>query len=401
MNGHNIKLQHLETQYELHQKLFREPILRQLFFELTLRCNEHCWHCGSRCGDVKASEMGPYEWKRILDDVKENFADNLPQINVTGGEPLLYPYFEEVMSYAHELGFKWGMTSNAVLITKDVAGMLSSCGMGTISVSIDGLRDTHDAQRGLTGAYDKAMAGIQNLIDNGSFKHIMVTTVINHETMKELEPLYEIMCGLDIDSWRVIGVEPIGRALERPELLMTAADQKALMEFIRSKRAENMPVSYGCSHFLGTFYEREVRDWYFFCLAGVTTASITSTGDVTACLDIDRNQPGVVQGNVLRSCGYDSDGDCDELKSGICDAVGDESASSDSDSKHIGNCSSNRARRFSEIWRDEFKIYRYDKSEDDEKCRTCESRRYCLGGACHTWDYAKSEQRVCLLDALG
>lgn len=377
MNNTKMKISHLETQYDFHNNIFKEPMLRQLFFELTLRCNEHCWHCGSRCGDVRADEMSADEWKRILREVKEDFDGNLPQINVTGGEPLLYPHFEDVMSYAHELGFKWGMTSNAVLITKEVASMLERCGMGTISVSIDGLRDTHDKLRGLPGAYDKAMAGIQNLIDNGSFKHIMVTTVVNHETMKELEPLYEIMRNIDIDSWRVIGVEPIGRALDRPELLMTDADQKTLMEFIRSKRADNMPVTYGCSHYLGLDYEREVRDWYFFCMAGVSIASITSTGDVTACLDIDRNQPGVVQGNV-----YSGNRDEMQAEGSVGDVTGG-------------------VRRFSEIWRNEFKIYRYDKSEDNDKCRSCESRKYCLGGACHTWDYARGEQRVCLLDALG
>lgn len=352
-----MKLSHLNLQHDNVKALYEKPYLRQLFFEFTLRCNEYCWHCGSRCGDVCAEEMGPQEWKDILDQVKKDFGKNLPQINVTGGEPLLYPHFEEVMSYAHLLGFKWGMTSNAILITPEVAKMLTRCGMGTISVSIDGLEETHDKLRGKKGAYKDAMAGIQNMINEGSFRHIMVTTVVNHDTMCELEDLYKIMCGIDIDSWRILGVEPIGRALERPDLAMTPQDQKALMDFIREKRADNMPVTYGCSHYLGLDYEREVRDWYFICMAGTMVASITSTGDVTACLDIDRSQPGVIQGNI-------------------------------------------HERSFTDIWKNEFKIFRYDKAEDDEKCRTCDSRKYCMGGACHTWDYNTNKQRVCLIDAL-
>ncbi len=352
MNVRKLKESHLNTQYKLHNQLFEQPYLQQLFFEFTLRCNEHCWHCGSRCGDVQASELSKADWKRILDEVKQDFAGSLPQINVTGGEPLLYPHFEEVMSYAHSLGFKWGMTSNAILITPEVAKMLERCGMNTISVSIDGLEETHDRLRGLPGAYQKAMAGIQNLIDCGSFDSIMITTVVNHETMHELDDLYEIMCGLDIDSWRIIGVEPIGRALDYPERAMTLEDQRNLLDFIRSKRADNMPVCYGCSHYLGLDYEREVRDWYFMCLAGITTASITCTGDVTACLDIERS-PAVVQGNI-------------------------------------------HERRFSDIWRNEFRIFRRDKAEDNDKCRDCNSRKYCMGGACHTWDFENNTQRVCL-----
>ena len=357
MNKNKMKLRHLDMQAEVREKFFKKPVLKQLFFELTLNCNEHCWHCGSRCGDVRADEMRPSEWKEILDQLKEDYKGSLPQINVTGGEPLLYPGFEEVMSYAHELGFKWGMTSNAILITPEVAQMLKRCGMNTISVSIDGLPETHDKIRGLKGAYKRAMEGIQNLIDLQFADQIMITTVVNHQTISELEPLYEIMCDIDIDSWRVMGIEPIGRALEHPELLLTNEDHKALMEFIRNKRANNDPVTYGCCHYLGLDYEREVRDWYFFCMAGISVASITVTGDVYGCLDIDRTQPGVIQGNV-------------------------------------------HERRFSDIWANEFKAFRHDRSADNETCKNCKSRKYCMGGAFHTWDLAAGTQRLCMADVL-
>ncbi|SDA62425.1 radical SAM additional 4Fe4S-binding SPASM domain-containing protein [Butyrivibrio sp. INlla18] len=357
MNNNDIKISHLDQQYDVRNEFFEKPILKQLFFELTLNCNEHCWHCGSRCGDVRATEMAPQEWKDILDQIKEDFNGSLPQINVTGGEPLLYPGFEEVMSYAHSLGFKWGMTSNAILITPEIARMLQRCGMNTISVSIDGLPETHDRISGLQGGYKRAMKGIQNLIDLKCFGSIMVTTVVNHETVRELDSLYEVMCDVDIDSWRIMGIEPIGRALDHPELLLTDDDHRYIMDFISSKRANNDPVTYGCCHYLGLDYEKEVRDWYFFCMAGVTVASITVTGDVYGCLDIDRTQPGVIQGNI-------------------------------------------HDRRFSDIWKNEFKAFRRDRAEDNEKCANCKSRKYCMGGAFHTWDLVNKTQRLCLIDAL-
>ena len=105
---------------------------------------------------------------------------------------------------------------------------------------------------------------------------------------------------MDIDSWRVIGLEPIGRALLRPELMLTPEDQKRIFSFIYEKRSEQMPVTYGCSHFVGFDYEREVRDWYFLCNAGIYTASIMANGDVGACLDIERNSK-TVQGNILET----------------------------------------------------------------------------------------------------
>ena len=72
-------------------------------------------------------------------------------------------------------------------------------------------------------------------------------------------------------------------------------DYRYLIEYIRSKRKEGYPVTYGCSHYLGLDYEREVRDWYFLCTAGIYTASIMANGDIGACLDIER-RPETIMG---------------------------------------------------------------------------------------------------------
>lgn len=353
-----IKKAHLTELAAYRRQLYRKPILKFLFFELTLRCNEHCWHCGSSCGDVPSEEMTTEQYKKLLEDIKRDFDVNSFQLCITGGEPLLRKDFYEIMSYAHELGFHWGMTSNAVLIDAEAAKKLKACGMDTISVSIDGLRETHDKLRGLKGSYDRAMAGINALINEGGFQHIQVTTVLNHETMKELDGLYEVMKGIDIDSWRVIGVEPIGRALSRPELLMTMEDQRELFSFIRRCReVDDMPVTYGCSHYLGLELEREVRQYYFICNAGIYSAGIMTNGDVGACLDIER-RPETIQGNIFKT----------SLK---------------------------------EIWDNGFAIFRQDLDKLSEKCSGCSSAEFCAGGARHSWDYDKNEQRVCFAGQKG
>jgi MoaA/NifB/PqqE/SkfB family radical SAM enzyme len=216
-----IKTNHLGALADHTRTLYQAPQLRKLFFELTLQCNERCFHCGSSCTAVRTDELTCDEWLRIIDEVKADFGTSSIQLCITGGEPLLNHDFFAIMSHAHEQGFSWGMTSNATLITPQVARQLADVGMGTISVSIDGLRDTHDKLRGLKGGYDRAMAGIQNLIDVGTFSAVQVTTVVNHANIDQLDELFRIMDGLDIDSWRVINLEPIGRALLRPDLMLT------------------------------------------------------------------------------------------------------------------------------------------------------------------------------------
>lgn len=351
-----LKEKHLEQLASYHENLVRKPELRRLFFELTLRCNARCFHCGSNCTPFAGEELTLEEYKRILEQVRGDFGTDRLQLCITGGEPLLRRDFFDIMGYAHRLGFRWGMTSNATLITRECAKKLADCGMGTISVSIDGLPETHDELRGLKGGYDLAMAGIQNLIDENAFRSIQVTTVFNHRNISEIDALFEIMDGLDIDSWRVINLEPIGRALQRPDLMCTKEDYIRLFEFIREKRRQGYPVEYGCSHYLGPDYEAEVREWYWLCNAGVYTASIMANGDIAACLDIER-RPELIQGNIKTDRLYD-------------------------------------------VWNERFEIFRQDLSEKCVSCKSCGHRRFCRGDAYHSWDYDQDRPMVCMKDIL-
>ena len=270
---------------------------------------------------------------------------------ITGGEPLLRPDFFEILSYAHETGFRWGMTTNATLITEDVAHRLAECGMATVSVSIDGLPETHDRLRGLPGGYEAAMRGIQNLINEGAFQNVQITTVVNHESIGELDALFEVFDRIDIDSWRVVNLEPIGRALQWPNRMLTDEDYRTLFSFIREKRKAGYPVEYGCSHYLGPDYEGELRDWYWLCNAGIYTASIMANGDIGACLDIER-RPETVQGTIRES-------------------------------------------RLKDVWENRFELFRRDLSDTSEFCKDCRHADHCRGDAHHSWDYDNNRPLIC------
>ena len=351
---YQFKKKELKLLSDYRKQLYSRPLLRHFFLELTLRCNERCLHCGSSCGDVPSEELSLAQYQDILDQVAEDFDVSTFMLCITGGEPLLRKDFFDILGYANDKGYIWGMTSNGTLITPEVAHKLRLAGMKTISVSIDGLESSHDAFRQTPGGYKKAMEGIQNLIDEGGFSHIQVTSVMNHSNMHELDDLYEIFCDMDIDSWRVIGIEPMGRALSHPELLLTPEDQERLFDFIREKRMENMPVTYGCSHFLGLKYEKEVREHYFTCNAGIYTASILCNGDIVACLDIER-RPELIQGNILKD-------------------------------------------RFKDVWENKFAFYRQGLDTQCAFCADCDVKEFCAGGAHHSFDYDRNEQRICFKD---
>lgn len=349
-----IKQKHLQQLADYRRSLQRKPKLKFLFFELTMRCNEHCLHCGSYCGDVKSEELPVDVYCRLLEQVKRDFKE-LPMLCITGGEPLLRKEFFEILGYANRLGYSWGMTSNGTLITDEVAHRLKETGMRTISVSIDGMEQTHDAFRRTPGGFRRAVAGVQNLLPY-DFKAVQVTSVITKKSIGELDQLFALMEELDVDSWRVVNIEPIGRALQLDGYTLDPEDYRFLMNYIRSKRAEGYPVTYGCSHYLGLDYEREVRDWYFLCNAGIYTASIMANGDIGSCLDVER-RPETIMGNVLKD-------------------------------------------DFTDVWYNRFELFRTPLSDKNEECSRCEVRYFCEGGAHHSWDYTNNRPLVCMKNIL-
>ena len=348
------KARHLQILNEYRQKLRKQPVLKFLFLEFTLRCNERCLHCGSSCGDVTSTEFPTRTYFEFLEKIKHDF-DELPMLCITGGEPLLRRDFFEITDYANKLGFNWGMTSNGTLITKDIARKLKETGMKTISVSIDGLEETHDNFRRTKGGFKRAADGVKNLLEQ-DFDSVQVTTVVTKKNIEQLDSLFELMCELDVDSWRVINIEPIGRALGLHGYTLDAEDYARMFDFIKEKRNSGFPVLYGCSHFLGLDYEREVRDWYFLCNAGIYTASVMSNGDIGACLDIER-RPETIQGNILSD-------------------------------------------DFTDVWYNRFDIFRRSLSERNEKCRSCDSCSFCEGGSYHSWNYDENRQMVCFREIL-
>ena len=133
---------------------------------------------------------------------------------------------------------------------------------------------------------------------------------------------------------------------------MMPEEHRHLLRFILDERLKQMPLEYGCSHYLGLTFEREVRDWYFMCLAGRTVASVTAEGNICACLDIERTEK-TIQGNIFRDS-------------------------------------------FTDVWRNRFGIFRQSLAERNEKCRACPERRFCDGDSHHSWDYGQDAPQACM-----
>lgn len=353
------KLGELTLLKNARDELRKKHELVDLFWECTLTCNAKCKHCGS------SAEKKKYEGELTTEEIKSAFkqiANDMDAsrilINVTGGEPLVRKDLCDVMEFASkELGFQWGMTTNGILLNDENIEKLKKANMETISISIDGLEQTHDKFRGIPGSYNIIINNIKKLKKANFVKHLQVTTVFHKDNISELDELYEVMLGLELDSWRLVSMDPIGRANENDELLLNGKEIKQLLDFIKSKKKnKRLELTYGCPGFLGLDYEKEVRKNYFYCRTGINVASILYNGDLFVCPNVPRINR-LIQGNIKRD-------------------------------------------NFKEVWDNKYKEFREKDRTKCEKCGKCEYWDYCLGGAYHTWNFSDNTQNKCTYEMI-
>ena len=155
----------------------------------TRTCNLRCRHCYMESdGQKYDGELTTEEAKRFIDDLAEF---RVPVLLFSGGEPLIRPDFFELAEHAAERGVRPTLSTNGTLITRDVAQRIKDLGVGYVGISLDGLADVNDMFRGVDGAYQRAMAGIENCVAVG--QRVGLRFTINHHNIMELDKIFDFI----------------------------------------------------------------------------------------------------------------------------------------------------------------------------------------------------------------
>tara|TARA_Y100000588_G_scaffold266837_1_gene281878 strand:+ start:2704 stop:3687 length:984 start_codon:yes stop_codon:yes gene_type:complete len=144
--------------------------LRDLRISVTDRCNFRCRYCMPR---ERFGEEHTFLPKRALLSfpeihrfVKACLPLGLKKVRITGGEPLLRPGLEELVSMLSETGVETALTTNASLLSRH-AEVLAASGLDRVTVSLDALDpDIHSMMADCTVPVEDVLEGIQSALDN-------------------------------------------------------------------------------------------------------------------------------------------------------------------------------------------------------------------------------------------
>jgi len=149
---------------------------------LGARCNFRCKYC---YGDYENRDQEILSTDEALSLLDELAGMGTQFIQLSGGEPLMFPGIEDVVDRANTHGICLGMSTNGSLIPRklDVVKKIQ-----TVCVSLDGEAATHDANRG-PGTHQRAMEGLQAARAAGVRVHIYCT--VTRYNVNSLDRLME------------------------------------------------------------------------------------------------------------------------------------------------------------------------------------------------------------------
>jgi len=170
------------------------------------RCNYFCEFCDIGKANLERKrihsdfvynlwtlEMASFDtWKSLVDDVSRF----KPIIAVTTAEPLLYPQLVDLIDHVHSRGLEIWVTTNGFLLATHAEKLLEHR-LDRLQVSIDGPATVHDKIRGVKGAFQRAIDGIDIIMSNRSGKkpYVSINCTIcdlNYDSL--VETLEHVRC---------------------------------------------------------------------------------------------------------------------------------------------------------------------------------------------------------------
>jgi radical SAM protein with 4Fe4S-binding SPASM domain len=194
---------------------------------ITNHCNLLCRHCWLNSGPCEQIPMVPKS--RVLKLIEDFCALGAEKFTITGGEPLTYPDWAELLSTAcsQPMVKEVRLQTNAILITPsnlDAILFLKDRGL-IIQTSLEGATpQVHDRVRG-EGSFHQTMRGLRLLVKGGMAPQVCLTFTEMGHNFDDIFDLLELADHLGIGQFVTGTLICGGRAAQSADLVPPAPSQ--------------------------------------------------------------------------------------------------------------------------------------------------------------------------------
>jgi radical SAM protein with 4Fe4S-binding SPASM domain len=262
-------------------------------WEITLKCNMRCLHCGSSASKARENELTTEESLALCNDLRRIGCRGVALI---GGEVFLRSDWYDIASEIKRLGMTLSIVSNGLALDEKLVSKISELEPESVGISIDGSNPyTHDYIRNVKGSFQKAIKALE-LLRIKSLPTSIITTLhkLNFREVPEIKNLI-LKKGI---AWQIQTASPFGR-LKRKHALSPREFYSVglLIASLREKySSDDLPVAgaHDSGYYSSIIPNTQLDEWRG-CQAGITNLGIKSNGDVKGCLALPDE---FIQGNV-------------------------------------------------------------------------------------------------------
>jgi AdoMet-dependent heme synthase len=184
-----MKQETRETFYKQYSDAAR-PLRIQI--EITRRCNLGCVHCTLGGDNLISGELTAHDYEKLIPQMRDAGVFN---IYLTGGECLLHPEINDIMTLFLEADFWLSLQTNGVLLDTGHIELFSRHPgkIRSVTVSLYGATAAvHESVTRSPGSFAKTMRAIEILREAG-FKVEVITLLmsLNHHEREAIEELCE------------------------------------------------------------------------------------------------------------------------------------------------------------------------------------------------------------------
>lgn len=163
------------------EKMKRGESIAIIQFQYNYTCNFTCEHCS-----IKKFQGKEEKRSFTIPDVRELFrqADELglARVTITGGEPLVFKDFDELVAAIDPQKFYINCDTNGWLLDDVRAKHLKSIGVDRVQLSIDSLNaEEHDSFRQVKGSFERAIRSVDAAV--GAGLAIFIQTVVTKQRL--------------------------------------------------------------------------------------------------------------------------------------------------------------------------------------------------------------------------
>lgn len=182
-----------------------------IYWEMTQACALACRHCRAEAVPMPhPMELTFKEGVAFLKQIPE-FGNPMPQLILTGGDPLARADLYELIDEARKLGIGVSITPAATAaLTREVLAKLKAHGVEGLGLSLDGsTAERHDSIRGVPGTFDRTIQAMGWAKDLGI--PLQVNTLAAAETAGDAPAIFELLKPFDIARWSLFFLISVGR----------------------------------------------------------------------------------------------------------------------------------------------------------------------------------------------